>query len=73
MNPLDSFLPGGPMKIKITTDDDRVIAVFEDAEDLDYLDYSAELDQAIRWRSGRSAGDCQRGCAPAVSTLDCQP
>ena len=36
------------MKIKITTDDDRVIAVVENAEDLDYLDYSAELDQAIR-------------------------
>ena len=36
------------MKITVTTDNDRVIAVFENAEDLDYLDYSAELDQAIR-------------------------
>jgi hypothetical protein len=36
------------MKIEISTDDDRVIAVFESAEEMDYLDYSADLDVAIR-------------------------
>ncbi|MGH7323942.1 MAG: hypothetical protein ACREJ9_04755 [Candidatus Rokuibacteriota bacterium] len=35
------------MKLAVMTDDGRIIALFEDAEEMDYLDYSAELDAAI--------------------------
>lgn len=35
------------MKLVVTTNDRKTIATFENAEDLDYVDYSAELDEAI--------------------------
>ncbi|MBI3636697.1 MAG: hypothetical protein HY216_10900 [Candidatus Rokubacteria bacterium] len=36
------------MKIQVLTNRDEIVAVFENAEDLDYIDYSADLDAAIR-------------------------
>ena len=35
------------MKLVVTTYDGKTIATFKNAEDLDYVDYSAELDEAI--------------------------
>lgn len=35
------------MKLVILTNDGREIAAIENAEEMDYLDYSAELDAAI--------------------------
>ena len=35
------------MKLVIMTDDGREIATFERADEMDYVDYSAELDAAI--------------------------
>lgn len=35
------------MKLIVMTDAGREIATFESAEEMDYLDYSAELDAAI--------------------------
>lgn len=35
------------MKLVITTNTGAEVATFENAEEMDYLDYSAELDEAI--------------------------
>ena len=35
------------MKLVVMTNDGRTVATFKNAETMDYLDYSAELDEAI--------------------------
>lgn len=35
------------MKLVVATNNGKIVATFADAENMDYVDYSAELDEAV--------------------------